>query len=362
MAKTTLRRIIDQVTDEVEEIYPDRPSLLFDILFVILTGELPPKDNGSLIRLTKSKNHARAVKPFEALRDFVQHYPIAQAVCARYQYGQPQSRVLKEWKVNPSDWKLVHTLARDIGFGGLESFITGTPFPFRHFEWHDQFEEERIYLNVLFDPRAIEDMLISAQEAYFARGPRQKAAHEVYGVMLGMRRDMPFKDKNAGNLTVRFVHIMRCQPQLTAKASPANVTPNAYSLEALSNLALTQFPQYEIIGDFHSHPWNTWKSLERYRGWELSEPDQSSTRNWLEYLHRKGSLDRPQVSFIIALAKGKPYKGRPLRFHKMENTLQYTIGTGDKSCRVLIAGYRILESGRCTHKNISLQPPGVFQQ
>lgn len=360
MTATPLIRLVQNIRDILKDRYREKSILLFDLLFFILTSDFPRDTDMAFCRRTANKTNKKLTENLRKLRKHLDKYPIAQAICARYQFKQAKANILKKWGISPTDWNYVHKLAKEIGLKDFESFIVGDPFPFNTLPWFDRFEEDRMCLEVIFDPRALEDMLICTQEAYFSRGRRKRKAYEVYGINLGMRRDLRYQSRSEGDITIRYIHVMRSQPQLSAVAKPSTVIPNPYALEALSNFVDTEWPQYEIIGDFHSHPWQDWSELEKQKGWQFSGQDEVSISSWVGDLRRRDSSHKPSVSFVIAVAKGGPYKGRSFRYNDLTNTLQFTVGLFDKSCRIVIAGYRILGSGRCTDKNIRLLLPGFI--
>ena len=102
----------------------------------------------------------------------------------------------------------------------------------------------------------------------------------------------------------------------------------ALQLATLRNL----FPHAEVVGDFHSHPWPTYASLLKYKGWEWSREDQDLNEQWVEHMKERGY--DPKFALILAIAKrGKRVSSR----HREENTFRQRVG----AVHLVVAAYRI---------------------
>ncbi len=106
-----------------------------------------------------------------------------------------------------------------------------------------------------------------------------------------------------------------------------------------------------MVGDFHSHPYDNLDVLEDLRGWQFTCDDERSN---VEISHTLSDLGHcALVTFILAIARCKPrVNQRP--YKGMRNTIQICVG----DCRVILAAYRSLESGRLTSNNIRLRLAG----
>lgn len=270
-----------------------------------------------------------------------------EALCAHYRYGESKRRVLEYYGVRESDWRFVHRLARDYGVD-IRALV-GT-IPYEALEWHDELERRFVSIAVHLDPRALDDILLCALEAYHS--PRRRKAYEVYGITLGMCRDVSRDCGGAGRRTTRHVSVMRAQPQLSAVAGPRYVEPNYRSLDALVGATSTLFPQQQLIGDFHSHVYENASELRLSKGWQPSEEDQRSSMQWIRSLRELGHA--PEVDLIIAVARC--HRRVPCsHYGGLPNKLQATVG----NCRVIVSGYRILQSGCYAEEGVSLSVPGL---
>ena len=163
----------------------------------------------------------------------------------------------------------------------------------------------------------------------------------------------PYHQKGLGTHTKWFVYVEKAVPQIRAKASQSSVTPSGASIRALVETSNSLFPQLEIIGDYHSHPYRTNLQLKNYRGWEASPQDAEST----EFLYRdlKGGSNRRhrmRVSFIVAIAKGRSSSTGP-DGKTDPNILRFNMA----GCHVYLTAYRILSNGSMTDRGVVLRRP-----
>ena len=141
---------------------------------------------------------------------------------------------------------------------------------------------------------------------------------------------------------------------MSAEGFYDGVVPNERSLAAVLSATASLFPQYEAVGDFHSHCYDDVDELERRRGWEYSKGDE----NFSVAAFREGGdvPFRPAVTFIIAVA-GSTRKARTGRFRGLRNVMQLSIG----GCRFVLGAFRVLGSGRYTKENIRLSVAGMAE-
>ena len=272
---------------------------------------------------------------------------LPEALCARYRYGQSKSRVLTYYRLRESDWQFVHGLARDCGLD-LEAAVNSIQY--ETLEWHDELERQIVSMRVVIDPRALDDMLVCALEAYLS--PRKRKAYEVYGITLGMFRDVHEEKKGSGRMITRYVSIVRAQPQLSALSGPRHVKPSYRSLDALTKAAETLFPQHQLMGDFHSHVYADVAELRYNKGWEPSDGDARFCMQWARLMRQLGHA--PQVDLVIAIARCKRRVHRS-HYAGMEHTLQATVG----DCRAVIGAFRVLQSGSYTTSGVLFSVPGM---
>ncbi|MDH3582806.1 MAG: hypothetical protein OER86_01170, partial [Phycisphaerae bacterium] len=234
----------------------------------------------------------------------------------------------------------------------LQTWVPLTSFG--RFKWHDKLEEDLTRLDVLLDSRALNDMLVAAFEAYLSPRPKRRKGYEVYGIGLGGVRTVQAKTQRKGITLKHYVSVSRVQLQLSAEGAMGWVEPNDRSMLALLKASTTLFPHYQVVGDFHSHPYDQWSDLVYHEGWTYSSADQKAN-----YQAAKSMIDqghRMMMAFIVAVARSGR-KVRPSRFRGLPNTIQLSVG----ECRTVVAAYRSLESGRYSTRHLRLRLPGMLE-
>jgi hypothetical protein len=204
--------------------------------------------------------------------------------------------------------------------------------------------------------QALEDMLLGVFETYRVPKSKKEPFSEVFGLLLGMTATTRSVKRGEGTHTRHFVHVEKAVPQIRAKASPSSVTPSARSLNALVEAADSLFPQLEIVGDYHSHPYRSYLELKRLRGWSASREDAISSASLSRDLQTR--KDRPhhmKVALVIAIAEGR---GSAIPENVRDKTNLYHLKMA--GCHVMISAYRILSNGGMTASNVTLRLP--YQQ
>ncbi|HUT55542.1 MAG TPA: hypothetical protein VM658_19280 [bacterium] len=280
---------------------------------------------------------------------------VHKALCARYLYRQSEAKARRRWKVRDSEWNYIHKLARrcscdfDLIYGIFEELFLDA-------DWHDELEEQFTQREVILETKAIEDLLIPVMEGYLRTrkvGGKYKA-YEVYGICLGMR-SVREAGKGRGPRSNSLVNIMRCQPQLSAHSKSTWVIRSERSIKALMQATQSLFPAYELIGEFHSHAYDTLSDLETNRGWEFSEGDEGDLVYWARDMKDKLG-QKPAVSLVAAIASCERNAER--RHHNgIKSTLELSAG----GCRIIINAYRVLGSGRPSNQNVILKAPGMIE-
>jgi len=115
---------------------------------------------------------------------------------------------------------------------------------------------------VRLEARALQDLLLGAAEGY--RVPQGKGFKyaEVYGLRFGGSRGRPGRD----DAREQLVHVSRVATQLRAKGTASSVMPNAKSMKTQLDVATQFFPHLEIVGDYHTHPYDSLSELKRCLG------------------------------------------------------------------------------------------------
>jgi hypothetical protein len=186
-------------------------------------------------------------------------------------------------------------------------------------------------------------------ETYKVPKSKTEPYSEVFGLCLGMSSRQKTTKKGSGTRTKWFVHVDKAVPQIRARANQDSVIPNAKSIEALVETASDLFPQLEIIGDYHSHPYRDFKELKSAKGWEASKDDFEDIAGLYRSLRKNPKRQhRMRVTFVVAIAKGRMTKNAKTR--QMPSVFRMSMA----GCQVYISVYRILSNGLMTSKGVNL--------
>jgi hypothetical protein len=278
---------------------------------------------------------------------------LPRALCAHYKFDMPTKQAMRRYRVRKFEWKLVHDLAFAYGLD-TDLYIRGTALYAKGVgSWYDDLERELIHLEVSLERSALDDMLVACLEGYLSPRMGRLKGYEVYGLNLGMTRTVATIRARAGRTEGFFVHVMRSQPMLSAEGRPSEVTPRDKSRDAILQATRTLFPQFQVVGDWHSHAYASLSELVLARGWMPSVTDEQFNASWVDELVELGH--RPQVAFIVAVAHCE--KRVPMQHFRGEpNTLQVSIN----DCRMVVGVHRILMSKRYFSENIRLRVPGIL--
>jgi hypothetical protein len=340
-----------KIEEDLIRLFGSKPRLLRKYLWSLLQTVLTTEAQPDLAQLSDSRQVRGLHMHLKQLLVCLRKNPnVPRGICAHYEYNMSSNQARKRYRVTGAEWAYVHDLANRLGFE-FEAHI-----PYAEHVWHDKLEEEVVNIEVLLDPRALNDMLVAAYEGYMSPRRIRQWGYEVFGINLGMIREEFIRKKGSGMSTLQYVYIIRSQPQLSAVGAYREVDPSPKSLKAVISVSRTLFPQYEVVGDFHSHIYRDFKELEYCRGWDFSDADQKMSPEWARQIREMGGTNRFVAAFVVAMARSA-YKVNLSRYKKQLNTLQTTVG----DCRVVVAVYRILRSGLYSRKKIRIRVPGMVE-
>jgi hypothetical protein len=350
MAYATLEVLAGRVREDLERLLQGRRAVLAEhlrqLLHLLVTADVP-EPLGDLAESGQARGlwtHLRALSRY--LQD---ESRLPEALCARYKYKVSESKATKRYQVTPRTWDYVHGLAKELTW---DPDLHIPLIPYENHGWHDELEEEFVNVEVVLDSRALEGMLICALEGYLSpRKPRRKG-YEVYGINLGMARDVHRQRHRGGISITRYVSVMRSHPQLSAEGHTTFVESNPRSLDAILSATAAFYPQYLAVGDFHSHPYDDLATLVRRRGWEYSQSDEESNVTLIQAMSELGH--HVLVSFVLAIARSGQKVARS-HFRGLRYTIQMSLG----NCRAILGAYRSLGSGHLTKRNIGLRLSGT---
>lgn len=323
---------------------------LYRALFYLLMGE--PTVQPLLIDFCQ---HARRGRALERLYQAMGYrVKLPQALYSRHVSSMSIKNVQEAWGIATTDLALVSRIAKEAQVDPQdEHHLLRRDYSPGDLDWLPQVELEHEEVEVILQSQALEDMLLGALETYKVPKSKKEPFSEVFGLCLGMASHHVTVKRGKGTRVKWFVYVEKAVPQIRAKASQSSVTPNAQSLKALVETSSSLFPQLEIIGDYHSHPYKSYHQLKSFRGWSASREDALSTQYLYRDLRTKTRRHhRMRVSFVIAIAKGRGtavsdhMRGRPNVFH-----------LNMAGCHLFIAAYRILSSGHMTDHGVVLRRP-----
>ena len=352
MAQPRLVALANRVRQYVESYFDGKPAQLNDLLVELLLTILTAEVQAELQRLA-ARRHIHGLKThLGRLSSFLQKKSVLpEAICARYEYNQSQRRVKRTWGITDTEWRYVHDLSRETHSPIDQLYLD---HDFTQYEWHDALEEDIIFLDVLLEARAIEDLLIPVMEGYLSPKAGTRKGYEVFGICLGMLSERSEERRGSGLRYTQYVHIMRCEPQLSADGAHYWVMWNERSIDALLDAARILFPSYELIGDFRSHAYGGLADVTADRGWMFSDGDEADLLAWAHHMRDVGQ--KPVISLVAAIARSERAVERS-HYQGRRNTLQMSVG----NCRVVIGAYRVLGSGSSSDRNIRLRAAGMVR-
>lgn len=280
---------------------------------------------------------------------------LPQAIYARIAEAASMNQVLKTWNITKSDIRLVNQIIRQAEIDPYDEhhLLLRRHYSRTDFDWLAEVELKHESLEVVIQNQALEDMLLGAFETYRVPKSKKEPFSEVFGLMLGMTTSARTAKRGEGTHTRHFVSVEKAVPQIRAKSSSSSVTPSARSLNALVEASGSLFPQLEIIGDYHSHPYRNYLELKKFRGWYASREDAISSASLFHDLNaRKERPHQMRVSLVIAIAEGRG-NAVPDIMKDKKNLHHLKIG----GCHVIVTAYRLLSNGAMTTTNLTLRLP-----
>jgi hypothetical protein len=211
-------------------------------------------------------------------------------------------------------------------------------------EWAFDVDEIHEDITIWLDDRAIEDIVLVATEAYTV--PRRGVPFtETYGICFGSTKSTDEKRYAHGYHTTRYIYVNSVHFQLRAELYSNKVTYDLRSLDSQMAVAKLLFPQLDIVGDFHTHPYKTARELRTLRGWRYSAEDEAGIPTWVIPLRDMGY--HPRTSLIVGIAKGSRRITKPGRLKP--NVVRFSVG----KYHFYISCYRIV-GNRYSDKYITL--------
>ncbi|MFH1220345.1 MAG: hypothetical protein V1694_07805 [Candidatus Eisenbacteria bacterium] len=337
-------RIIDRYKDLVDahqtEAHGNRPSwrlranLLRQLLATLMTGKTP-HDN---------LPDRKLISTLKKLRQRLRHdeYRLCKAWYENRIYGTSKRTLLASWQLHPLEIKYLEQLWSDLRYTRDEyrKLLTDTEATWQ-FEVDERHEEVVIWL----DDRAIGDIVLVGLESYAVPKGRGLKSTETYGICFGSTKSTEERRQAHGKHTIRHIHIDSVHIQLRAEGYSNKVTYDLRSLDTQMEAVKHLFPQLDIVGDFHTHPYHDVKELRGLKGWHYSRADEANIPEWVCPLREMGY--QPRTSLVVAIAKGGKRAARPTRVKP--NTIRFSVGKH----HFYLACFRII-GNRYSEKHITL--------
>jgi len=272
---------------------------------------------------------------------------IGKALLEYTEFGASKASVCHGWRVRPSEWRYVVELAAWLG----EKIRRGIPLRFWPSEWLSEVEGYHEQVAVIVENQALQDMMLGALEAYSVPKGRGSRYSEVYGVCFGSVKAEKRHARGVGSYQLLHVLVSRVALQLRAETTATYATREPRSEAVHLEMAHELFPHLDLVGDFHSHPYESLDTLRARRGWKYSRSDEEENREWVERLGKAGY--RPRAGLILAVARAGTK--RRVRRPPAPNVLRASLGR----CHCYLAAYRINRDGTYSAGDVSLRCPTI---
>lgn len=199
---------------------------------------------------------------------------------------------------------------------------------------------------------ALIQMCLNGLEAYIVShdgGNKVNNRLETFGLLWGHEISLPDRQ------TLYCVELLSIDTSAIRK--PNSCEPNDISLKLKRDIMTSFWPQYDFLGDFHTHPYVNFTKVAKGKLYEFSQDDiksiESYSNHWQNHNYRIGLV------LTIALMKS-----RSSRKHKWiePNTIEFTLG----NYRLWLKGYitylndkKQLRLSNHTDENIVIDCPAL---
>ena len=336
----TIVKYRDLVDAYQTEAFGNRPSwrlranLLRHLLVTLMTGKTP-HDNLPDKRMISTLRELRKNLRNDGCR-------LCKAWYENRVYGTTRGTLCFRWGLHPLELKYVEQLWSELRYTREEyrNLLLSTQV-----EWPFEVDESHEEVVVWLDDRAIEDIVIVGLEAYAVPKGRGIKYTETYGICFGSSKTTEEKRQAHGRHITSYIHVSSVHIQLRAEGYPNKVTYDLRSLETQMEAAKNLFPQLDIVGDFHTHPYRDPQQVKDLHGWQFSHSDEVNIPEWATPLRGMGY--QPRTSLIVAIAKGGKRASRPRRIKP--NVIRFSMG----KYHFYLSCYRII-GNRYSDKQITI--------
>lgn len=192
---------------------------------------------------------------------------------------------------------------------------------------------------IIIEDHVVPQLLTSAMEAYeFKHRASEKGIAkdrlETYGLLWGYA--LPARD----GIPVRLVAAM-ATVETSALRHEEWVSPDYESLKAKRDFFREYWPQLELIGTFHSHPYDSLEDVNENKGWRASTIAEDGSGDFAHWPHVHGAVcpDMPYLAHLIIAITALSRRGTqwPTRLPGSERDAGYML-TAEKR-KFWIRGY-----------------------
>ncbi|WP_426944372.1 hypothetical protein ACP4J5_23365 [Pseudomonas oryzihabitans] len=148
--------------------------------------------------------------------------------------------------------------------------------------------------HIIVDDAVTPQLLTSAIEAYEfdrERSSRKKDAPgqiETFGLLWGYC--VPAFDERPARIVCTTATV-----EVSADRRKGSVAPNLESVAAKRDIFRRYWPQLDLVGSFHSHPYANLEEVRGIKGWQASETDQG----FWPYFHEELMPELPLMAHLI---------------------------------------------------------------
>lgn len=344
-------RLIQQ---ELEDVYPTSPQKHSRSIQGLLLSFIK-RDISHLIKCVASVHKSRAfANTIKSFRTALASSGIPNSLYAHYVYGRSQKDSGEAWNVARTEWDYVHELGKQCKNPLGDHYYSQYGYMDENeaTAYIDNVEEKFGSIRIILDYRAIEDMVIPAVEAFLIPKTGKRKGSEIYGICAGMSGSENILRGSNVKQNITNVYVTRSIPSMTADGNYNSVSWTQEQIDTLMKTLTDMLPAFELVGDFHTHPYPDMKELKRNNGWEFSDGDKDDLPRWNKSVQEQGH--QPYFSLVTAIAVNCKTSCNG-HYQSMKNALQISVG----GCKLIIHAYRILSSGKHSTKNIELITNGM---
>jgi len=172
---------------------------------------------------------------------------------------------------------------------------------------------------------AVIQMCLNGLEAYsiaHKRGKRFQKHLETLGQLWGHELELPNKK------TLYCVELTSIDT--SAERYQDSCEPNDEALQLKRNILTSFWPQYDFLGDFHTHPYQNYLDVPKEKLYLFSEADFESIENRTEFWEPNNY----RVGLVLTIAQMSKRSSKGFRRYD-SSTLEFTLG----NYRVWLKGY-----------------------